>query len=80
MPATTWTDGPNPAGTTAAVCEVGRRGGVTWDGHRVDRRGVNGLEGPTVAVPPRLDPDAWRAGFDDVFAAVAGRFAQATVR
>ncbi len=33
-----------------------------------------------VAVPPRLDPGAWRAGFDDVFAAVAGRFAQAPSR
>jgi SRSO17 transposase len=33
-----------------------------------------------VAVAPRLDPDVWRAGFDDVFAVVAGRFAQASSR
>ena len=33
-----------------------------------------------VAVPPRIDLAAWRAGFDDVFARVAGRFAQAPSR
>jgi SRSO17 transposase len=33
-----------------------------------------------VAVPPRLDLAAWRAGFDDVFARIAGRFAQACSR
>jgi SRSO17 transposase len=46
----------------------------------VDRRGVNGLDELAVAVAPRLDPGAWRAGFDDVFARVAGRFAQASSR
>src|SRR5271169_3166108 len=38
------------------------------------------LEDDAVAVPPRLDLVAWRAGFDDVFAGVAGRFAQACSR
>ena len=33
-----------------------------------------------MAVPPRLDLGAWRAGFDDAFAVVAGRFAQAASR
>jgi SRSO17 transposase len=33
-----------------------------------------------VAVPPRLDLEAWRAGFDEVFARIAGRFAQACSR
>ena len=39
-----------------------------------------GLEEQAVAVPPRIDLAAWRAGFDDVFARVAGRFAQAPSR
>ncbi len=38
------------------------------------------LEDDAVAVPPRLDLAAWRAGFDDVFARIAGRFAQACSR
>ena len=38
------------------------------------------LEEDAVAAPPRLDLAAWRAGFDDVFARVAGRFAQACSR
>ena len=38
------------------------------------------LEEVAVAVPPRLDLAAWRAGFDDVFARIAGRFAQACSR
>ena len=38
------------------------------------------LEDDAVAVPPRLDLAAWRAGFDDAFAVVAGRFAQACSR
>jgi hypothetical protein len=38
------------------------------------------LDEVAVAVPPRLDLAAWRAGFDDVFAVVAGRFAQAYSR
>jgi SRSO17 transposase len=38
------------------------------------------LEDGAVAVPPRLDLGAWRAGFDDAFAVVAGRFAQACSR
>ena len=38
------------------------------------------LEEGAVAVPPRLDLGAWRAGFDDVFARIAGRFAQACSR
>src|SRR5450755_5079021 len=38
------------------------------------------LEDDAVAVPPRLDLAAWRAGFDEVFARVAGRFAQACSR
>jgi SRSO17 transposase len=33
-----------------------------------------------VAAPPRIDVLAWRAGFDDVFARIAGRFAQAPSR
>ncbi|MFZ0044774.1 MAG: IS701 family transposase [Streptosporangiaceae bacterium] len=33
-----------------------------------------------MAASPRLDLGAWRAGFDDVFARVAGRFAQACSR
>jgi SRSO17 transposase len=33
-----------------------------------------------VAVAPRIDPAAWRAGFDDAFARKAGRFAQACSR
>jgi SRSO17 transposase len=39
-----------------------------------------GLEEQAVAVPPRLDLLAWRAGFDEVFARIAGRFAQAWSR
>jgi hypothetical protein len=35
------------------------------------------LEELAMAVPPRLDLAAWRSGFDEVFARVAGRFAQA---
>src|ERR1035437_831818 len=38
------------------------------------------LEDDAVAVLPRLDLAAWRAGFDDVFARVAVRFAQACSR
>jgi SRSO17 transposase len=38
------------------------------------------LEELAVAVPPRIDLPAWRAGFDDAFARVAGRFAQACSR
>jgi SRSO17 transposase len=38
------------------------------------------LEEDAVAAPPRLDLAAWRAGFDDVFARIAGRFAQACSR
>jgi len=41
---------------------------------------VKVLEEGAVAVPPRLDLGAWRAGFDDAFAVVAGRFAQAASR
>jgi SRSO17 transposase len=41
---------------------------------------VKGLSDQAVAVPSALDLAAWRAGFDDVFAAVAGRFAQACSR
>jgi SRSO17 transposase len=41
---------------------------------------VNGLSDQAVAVPPRLDLAAWRAGFDEVFARIAGRFAQACSR
>jgi SRSO17 transposase len=37
-------------------------------------------EDDAVAVLPRLDLAAWRAGFDDVFARIAGRFAQACSR
>ena len=38
------------------------------------------LEEDAVAAPPRLDLAAWRAGFDEVFARIAGRFAQACSR
>ncbi len=38
------------------------------------------LEDDAVAVPPGSDLAAWRAGFDDVFARVAGRFARACSR
>jgi SRSO17 transposase len=41
---------------------------------------VKVLEDDAVAAPPRLDLAAWRSGFDDVFAQVAGRFAQAASR
>jgi SRSO17 transposase len=41
---------------------------------------VKGLSDQAVAVPPRLDVAAWRAGFDEVFARIAGRFAQACSR
>jgi SRSO17 transposase len=53
---------------------------VTEGGHREIFRGVMDLEDDAVAVPPRLDLGAWRAGFDDVFARIAGRFAQACSR
>ena len=38
------------------------------------------LSDQAVAAPPRLDVAAWRAGFDEVFARIAGRFAQAGSR
>jgi SRSO17 transposase len=38
------------------------------------------LEEGAVAAPPRIDPAAWRARFDDVFSRIAGRFAQAASR
>jgi SRSO17 transposase len=38
------------------------------------------LEDNAATVPPSLDLVAWRAGFDDVCARVAGRFAQACSR
>src|ERR1700739_2171697 len=38
------------------------------------------LEEGAVAVPPRVDLGSCRAGFDDAFAVVAGRFAQACSR
>jgi SRSO17 transposase len=38
------------------------------------------LEEGAVAAPPNIDLAAWRAGFDDVFARIAGRFAQAASR
>jgi SRSO17 transposase len=38
------------------------------------------LKDDAVAVPPRLGLVAWWAGFDDVFARIAGRFAQACSR
>jgi SRSO17 transposase len=41
---------------------------------------VTDREDDAVAVPPGLDLAAWRAGFDEVFARVAGRFAQACSR
>jgi SRSO17 transposase len=41
---------------------------------------VYGLSEQAVAAPPRLDAAGWRAGFDEVFARVAGRFAQACSR
>ncbi len=41
---------------------------------------MNGLSDQAVAAPPRLDLAAWRAGFDEVFARIAGRFAQAASR
>jgi SRSO17 transposase len=41
---------------------------------------VNGLSDQAVAAGPRLDRAAWRAGFDEVFARIAGRFAQACSR
>jgi SRSO17 transposase len=41
---------------------------------------VNALSDQAVAAPLRLDLAAWRAGFDDVFARIAGRFAQACSR
>ena len=33
-----------------------------------------------MAAPPNIDLAAWRSGFDDVFARIAGRFAQAASR
>ena len=41
---------------------------------------MNGLSDQAVAAPPRLDLAVWRAGFDEVFARIAGRFAQACSR
>jgi SRSO17 transposase len=41
---------------------------------------VNGLSDQAVAAPPRIDLAAWRAGFYEVFARIAGRFAQACSR
>jgi SRSO17 transposase len=41
---------------------------------------VNGLSDQAVAARPRIDLAAWRSGFDDLFAVVAGRFAQAWSR
>ena len=41
---------------------------------------MNGLSDQAVAAAPRIDLAAWRAGFDDVFARIAGRFAQACSR
>ena len=41
---------------------------------------MNGLSDQAVAAPLRLDLAAWRACFDDVFARIAGRFAQACSR
>jgi SRSO17 transposase len=38
------------------------------------------LSDHAVATQPRLDVAAWRAGFDEVFARIAGRFAQACSR
>jgi hypothetical protein len=46
----------------------------------VDTPPVRPADSPSVAVRPTLDLAAWRAGFDDVFAVVAGRFAQACSR
>ena len=43
-------------------------------------RGVKELSDQAVAAPPRLDVAAWRAGFDEVFARIAVRFAQACSR
>ena len=39
-----------------------------------------GLSDQAVAAPPTLDLAAWRSGFDEVFARIAGRFAQACSR
>ncbi len=41
---------------------------------------MNGLSDQAVAAPPTLDLAAWRSGFDEVFARIAGRFAQAASR
>ena len=41
---------------------------------------MNGLSDRAVAASPNIDLAAWRAGFDDVFAGIAGRFAQAASR
>ena len=41
---------------------------------------MDGLSDQAVAAGPRLDRAAWRAGFDEVFARIAGRFAQACSR
>jgi hypothetical protein len=38
------------------------------------------LEELAVTAPPTLDLAAWRAGFEEVFARIAGRFAQACSR
>jgi SRSO17 transposase len=41
---------------------------------------VNGLSDQAVAAQATLDVAAWRAGFDELFAQIAGRFAQAASR
>ena len=41
---------------------------------------MNGLSDRALAAPPSIDLAAWRAGFDDAFARIAGRFAQAASR
>ena len=41
---------------------------------------MNGLSDRAVAASPNIDLAAWRAGFDDVFARIAGRFLQAASR
>jgi SRSO17 transposase len=41
---------------------------------------VDGLSDQVVAAPPRLDLAVWRSGFDEVFARIGGRFAQACSR
>ena len=41
---------------------------------------MKGLLDQAVAAPPRLNLAEWRAGFDELFARIAGRFAQACSR